>query len=204
LRGIDSLNIQGPSPRGQFIQLDKVTGSGNRILCNSGVNIGGQSSPEDAINMYKSSGIQIDPLLIAGNKINGGGPSDSGGGIMLGDDGGSYITAMYNVLVNPGQYGIGIASGNNIKILDNQVYAMQQPFTHVGIYVWNQYSSPCFSITVASKRVNYKNSGGISNPFWDGSNCGTIQKKNNTWSASLDPRIINQPINYCLGMGYNP
>lgn len=154
--------------------------------------------------MYKSSGIQIDPLLIAGNKINGGGPSDSGGGIMLGDDGGSYITAMYNVLVNPGQYGIGIASGNNIKILDNQVYAMQQPFTHVGIYVWNQYSSPCFSITVANNRVNYKNSGGISNPFWDGSNCGTIQKKNNTWSASLDPRIINQPINYCLGMGYNP
>ena len=59
----------------------------------------------------------------------------SGGGIMLGDDGGAYEVAERNVLVDPGQYGIGVASGNNMTVRDNRIYGRKQDFTNVGIYV---------------------------------------------------------------------
>lgn len=55
----------------------------------------------DAINLYKSNGIAGDPIQVIGNRIRGGGPSTSGGGIMTGDQGGSYILVSI-ILVNPG------------------------------------------------------------------------------------------------------
>ena len=97
------LNVHGPFPRGQLAQFDKVTGGGNRINHNLALNILGKSNPEDVINIYKSSGTADDPIQIIGNKILGGGPSDSGGGIMTGDSGGAYIVVKDNVLVDPGQ-----------------------------------------------------------------------------------------------------
>jgi hypothetical protein len=121
-------------PRGQFVQFDKVVGGENRISCNVGRNQPGQGTPEDAISLYKSHGAQNLPISVLYNLIIGGGPSDSGGGIMLGDDGGSYQLAKGNILIDPGQYGIGVASGNNMTIADNLVYARKQPFTNVGIY----------------------------------------------------------------------
>lgn len=83
------LNVQGPMPRGQFVQFDKVRGAGNRINDNIGVNQPGQSHPEDAISLYQSHGTPLDPIQVQRNRIWGGGPSPSGGGIMAGDGGGS-------------------------------------------------------------------------------------------------------------------
>jgi len=42
-------------------------------------------------------------------------PADSrqlGGGIMLGDGGGSNIVAKNNILVDPGQYGMAVSGGS--------------------------------------------------------------------------------------------
>ena len=110
------LNVHGPFPRGQLAQFDKVTGGGNRINHNLALNILGKSNPEDVINIYKSSGTPDDPIQVIGNKIRGGGPSGSGGGIMTGDSGGAYIVVKDNILVDPGQYGIAIAGGHHIQI----------------------------------------------------------------------------------------
>ncbi|MCZ6866377.1 MAG: right-handed parallel beta-helix repeat-containing protein [Chloroflexi bacterium] len=145
------LNVQGPMPRGQFVQFNQVSGPGNRINYNDGKNILGQSFSEDAINLFKSGGVSDDPLQILGNRIIGGGPSDSGGGNMAGDRGGSHIIVKKNILVDPGQYGIAIAGGFNIQLLDNKIYARKQFFTNVGLYVWAQPASnpvPCGNITV--------------------------------------------------------
>ena len=130
------LNMNGPYPRGQFVQFDNVKGPGNIISNNIGENVTGKSNPEDAISLYQSSGTLASPILINGNQIRGGGPSKSGGGIMLGDGGGAYLTASNNTLVNPGQYGIGIAGGSHISVINNTVYGTQQSFTNVGIYVY--------------------------------------------------------------------
>ena len=80
------LNVHGPFPRGQLAQFDKVTGGGNRINHNLALNILGKSNPEDVINVYKSTGTADDPIQVIGNKIRGGGPSGSDGGIMTRND----------------------------------------------------------------------------------------------------------------------
>ena len=185
------LNVQGPFPRGQLAQFDKVTGGGNRINHNLALNILGKSNPEDVINIYKSSGTADDPIQVVGNQIRGGGPSGSGGGIMTGDGGGAHIVVRDNLLVDPGQYGIAIAGGHHIQILDNKVFGKKQPFTNVGIYVWNQSKAPSSDHAVTGNRVRWFNKDGIENPCWDARNCGTVAGwDGNDWHADLDDKIL--------------
>jgi parallel beta-helix repeat protein len=184
-------NVQGPLPRGQMVQFDEVTGTANRVTDNRCENIPGESHPEDAINMYKTSGTISDPVKITGNLIRGGGPSVNGGGIMLGDNGGGHLIAAGNILVNPGAYGIGISSGTDIQVIDNMVYSKQQPFSNVGIYVWNQSSTACLSNVISGNKVNWTNAKGEVNGGWDNGNCGPVTGwETNTWNAAINASII--------------
>jgi hypothetical protein len=182
-------NVLGPLPRGQFVQFDKVSGTANRIACNFGKNIKGRSAPEDAISIYNSSGEIDHPIRIEKNIIIGGGPSLSGGGIMLGDGGGQNIVAEENVLIDPGQYGIAAAGGINLSILNNEVYGHMQQFTNVGIYVWNQSNKPCDQVTVRGNRVRWTNESGKPNPWWNGRNCGGLKIGENDFRGAdlFDP-----------------
>ncbi len=190
-------NPRGPIPRGQFVQFDKVTGANNRISCNVGRNEPGRGQPEDAISLYQSNGTPQSPITVAGNLIVGGGPSESGGGIMLGDDGGSYLLAEDNILVDPGQYGIAVASGNNMTIRGNSILGRKQAFTNVGIYTWNQYPHACHSITVEGNEVKWTSKFSQPNPYWDGENCGRIEGiRHNNFAADLTPQIAERkPVN---------
>jgi nitrous oxidase accessory protein NosD len=185
-------NMQGPFPRGQMIQFNEVTGNGNRINYNKCQNILGASHPEDALNIYKSHGTMRSPIQIIGNQIRGGGPSKSGGGIMAGDNGGGYIIVKGNILVNPGQYGIAIAGGNHINIIQNTVFGKRQSFTNVGIYVWNQHNSGCASNSISGNKVNWTNAQGESNGSWNNGNCGKVSGwETNTWAAVIDSTILS-------------
>jgi len=183
------LNMNGPQPRGQFVQFSACYGSGNKIMGNRFENIMGESNPEDAINIYMSHGVSGSPITVSGNWIRGGGPSSTGGGINLGDGGGSYQTASNNILVNPGQYGVAVSAGNNMQILSNKIYAAKNTFTNVGTFAWNQYSSTtgCSIVAISGNHVNWTASGGYQNPSWDGGNCGTIVGWAN--NAFGDPNI---------------
>jgi parallel beta-helix repeat protein len=185
-------NVQGPFPRGQLVQFAYVKGAGNRITNNIGINEPGVSKPEDAINLYYSRGVPEDPIMVSNNVIIGGGPSTSGGGILLGDAGAtsSYQIAKDNILVNPGMYGVGIAGGHHNQLLNNTVYSKQFPFTNVGVYVWDQYDSNCADNTVRGNRVNYTNKDGNKNPAWNDGNCGTIDGwSDNEWDAPIGEEI---------------
>ena len=175
------LNMQGPFPRGQFVQFNNVIGAGSYIISNKCENISGQSNAEDGISIYQSNGTSASPIEIIGNWIRGGGPSSSGGGIMLGDQGGSYATASNNILVNPGEYGMAITGGYDEVLSDNIVFGASQSFTNVGIYVDNiggYITSDCY---VVSNKVNFFNSNGYSNPAWlDGSTA-----KPNGWDGNF-------------------
>lgn len=189
------VDVQGPFPRGQLAQFNNVSGSGNSISSNVCVNTLGQSYPEDVINLYNSSGTPTDPIQVIGNRIRGGGPSESGGGIMTGDGGGSYILVKDNILVDPGQYGIAIASGDHIQIIGNKVYGKRQPFTNVGIYVWNQYAPLCHDHVVQGNQVRWYDRDGNQNPAWNANNCGLIEGWNdNNWYAELDDTILPEDL----------
>lgn len=161
-------NPRGPIPRGQFVQFGQVYGTGNVISCNVGVNEPGKGQPEDAISIYKSSGTVQSPILVERNTIVGGGPSPSGGGIMLGDGGGSYLVARDNILEDPGQYGIGVAGEHDIEVSGNVVVARSQPFTNVGISVWRQDPPECRNIVVKNNLVHWIAARGGPNPWWKG------------------------------------
>lgn len=192
---------------GQHVQFNRVTGASNWCKCNIGRNTAGRTDPEDSISMYKSSGTATSPIDISNNLIVGGGPSRSGGGIMLGDDGGGYITARSNILVDPGQYGIAVAGGHHMSIIGNRIFARRQAFTNVGIYTWNQTTGPCNTIKVQGNAVNWTSSNGKKNPYWNGRNCGTIQGiSSNNFNASFGAEIqlIKAPECKCVLAGRLP
>lgn len=179
-----------------FIQ---VTGAGNSISYNAVENIFGESSPGDLINVNQSHGTPESPIRVNGNWIRGGGPSSSGGGILLGDLGGSYQIAEDNILVDPGQYGMGIAGGHSMTLRNNKVYAKQQYFTNVGFSLANWYESQIgssHSITFEGNVVNYTNRDGVKgNSWWIYQNMEPVKgKETNRYDPNLTASILPDKI----------
>ncbi|GAC1310865.1 MAG: hypothetical protein NVSMB24_29020 [Mucilaginibacter sp.] len=188
-------NMHGPMPRGQFVQFNNVNGPYNSISYNRGENVPGYSNAEDAINLFKSTGTPDSPIKVVGNRIRGGGPSKSGGGIMLGDNGGRYQVASHNILVDPGQYGIAVAGGDHITLTGNIIYGRAQYFTNVGIYVWGQGGYHCSDITVRGNRVRFMSAKNVENDSW----IGTGEAKpagwdSNEWGAQIGPAILPRAV----------
>jgi hypothetical protein len=189
------LNMKGPFPRGQFVQFNNVSGANCSISNNKGENIFGQSYPEDAINLYQSNGTALSPIMIVGNWIRGGGPSSSGGGIMLGDNGGSYLTATGNILVDPGEYGMAIAGGTHNIIENNSIYGKSQYFTNVGLYVNSINGYTVSNCTVSGNKVNFYNATNYNNNAWlaPGTN-KPVGWDGNSWGASISASLLPQVI----------
>lgn len=117
-------NIRGPLHNGQAVQFALLHGDrgASRVSCNvSDANYGnGNKFYEDHISIYKSDGSPQYPIDISYNRVRGG-TSKSGGGITVGDKGGSWINVHDNVVVTVANSGIGVAGGNNIRIENNRV-----------------------------------------------------------------------------------
>lgn len=180
----------GPA-RGQFVQFNNVRSAGNEISGNKIENfyedynssnpyLPGVSNPEDAISMFGgTSGTAASPILIRNNIIRGGGPSQSGGGIVAGDHSGSYITIDGNTLLNPGQYGIAIAGGSNNIITNNKIFSKQTPWSNNPLFIWMQAGSTvCANNTIKSNRATWTDKAGNLNGGWNAGNCtNTIWEK---------------------------
>lgn len=169
-----------------FVQFDKVTGSGNKIVGNSGSNSLGGSNAEDLISLYQSSGTSGSPIEVRGNHLSNGGPSGSGSGIMVGDSGGANVVVSGNTLMNPGQVGIGVAGGTNMHVVGNVIFSSAHSWSNVGVYVWNQAGGSCGGIEVRDNRVEWYNASGALNGRWDGGGCGGIAGWDaNDWAADV-------------------
>jgi parallel beta-helix repeat protein len=185
------LNMNGPGPRGQFVQFNTVSGANNSISYNKGQNVSGQSNPQEDINLYMSNGTPASPIQVNGNWILGGGPASAGGGIQLGDTGGSYETASNNILVNPGQMGMSISGGDNISMTNNTIFAVAQPFTNVGIVVWGQAGYSVTNSTVSGNNVNYLNAQNVQNDDYIGPGTATPAGwSTNVWGANITAAIL--------------
>jgi parallel beta-helix repeat protein len=191
------------------IQFNKVSGGNNEISCNLNLNVEGQSKSEDLMTTYQSQGTATSPILIQYNCIKGGGPSPSGGGIMIGDQGGKYITAQNNTLINVGQYSLAIAGGHYNKLLNNKIYARERvgfPLD-IGIYVHDYGNSldgtGCSYHTVQGNQVDCIH-GGNSCGAAKGNECGPVAgwDTGNNWgifgTSTLGPNLtgISCPFDY--------
>ena len=199
----DVKNIQGE--RGnesvQMVQFVHLSGPGNSVSYNACENIAGESSVEDVISMYASHGTANSPIMITNNWIRGGGPSQTSGGIMLGDSGGSYQIAEDNILVNPGQYGISISGGHDLILRNNKAYSKQFPHSNVGMVIWDWWawketdSFPLHNITAENNEFNWTNRDGIINTTYIHPNAGTVKglstnKHNPNLDESILPKVI--------------
>jgi hypothetical protein len=106
---------------------------------------------------------------------------------MLGDEGGSHQIAQGNRLINPGQVGIGVAGGDDMKVIDNLIYSSAQPWSNVGIFAWD-FSVGCGSVEISGNQIDWTAAGGYSNGFWNGGGCD-LSRYNNDWDANLGPGI---------------
>lgn len=118
---------------GHFVQIGEVKAiSGATIAWNEVINTPAQASVEDIISVYDSSGGSASAALqIHDNYLQGAfsaGSSDyTGGGIIT--DGGSddpqqadsFVDIYNNQVVQTANYGIAIASGHDIKVMNNRV-----------------------------------------------------------------------------------
>jgi len=191
-------NMLGPFPEGQFVQFKKVSGGGNKVSFNKFENILGQSYTEDAVSMYACNGLPGDPIVIESNWLRGGGPSKSGGGIMLGDGGGSNMIAKNNFLVDPGQYGMAVSGGTYISIINNTIYAKAQSFTNVGLYYRNYSGPPSFNIVITKNAVNFSNSNNqVNNTLLGPGDPAPKGWNGNFYNAGLDETLL--PANIVAG-----
>lgn len=189
--------LKGGREIGNMVQFDKVSGAGNSISYNVCENIEGKSSPEDVINLYFSHGIPGSPIMVKGNWIRGGGPSLSGGGILLGDMGGSYQVAQDNIVVNGGQYGISIGGGDNMILRKNLIYGARFPHANIGLYAANWYVQQGVShdITVENNVVNFTNRDGQINNWWFAGNMEPVKgKETNKFDVNLDASVLPRKI----------
>lgn len=194
--------LNGGFEIGSMVQFIQVSGSGNSVSYNVCENIAGQSAPEDIINMFASHGTEKSPIVIKGNWIRGGGPSKTGGGINIGDYGGSYQIAEDNILVDVGQYGIGISGGKNMTLKNNKVYGKRQSFTNVGMVVTNWYEKEAgasSNIVSENNQINYTHADGYLNNWWIYERNFTVGgKSTNVYKSDLSASILPAKI---LGNG---
>jgi hypothetical protein len=189
-------NIAGGRPRGQMVQFNACSGAGNRVNYNTLDHTMGTGNPEDLINMYASSGTASDPLQIIGNQLRGGGPSTTGGGIIVGDNGGHDFLVTDNIIIDPGQYGIGVPAGYNITVKNNKIYAKQQSFTNVGLYVGlaGEIAAgyPCTgnTIRIEGNQVNWTNKNGLKNGWYNCPCCPGVTLVNNNFNAAITSAIL--------------
>ncbi len=183
----------------QAVQFNSCSGPGNSISYNAIENIEGESSPDDNINLFNSHGTPESPIRVSNNWIRGGGPSPSGGGILLGDWGGSYQIAENNIVVNPGQYGMGIAGGNNMTLRNNKIYSKRRSFTNVGLSICNwtadKTTGPSYNITVQNNQINWTHRDGNLNESWIYDNMNHyIGKGTNKYNKELNESILPKVI----------
>lgn len=178
-----------------FVQLGKCTGANIRIEYNTMERRGDYLRPggkdvEDWISIYRSSGTVDSPIQIRYNRARGHGHSKYGSFIMLGDAGGKHQVAEENVGVTPGQVGIGIAGGEDIKVNNNVLYSDEWQDSNIALYSAD-YSEPepCDGHVISNNRSLWYHRTGVQNNLWTDKDCNPVVENNLYPDYSLDHSI---------------
>ena len=119
---------------------------------------------EDMINFFSATGTAEVPIVVRGNYMRNGGPSQSGTAIILGDGrdklGSGYINVVKNVIVDPGHVGINVAGGHNFLVKNNIIYGGSDVgrWTATGLTVNHyRYTPACRDHRIFGNRVFFRN-----------------------------------------------
>jgi len=212
-------DAKGPFWRGQSVQFNSVTGTGNRINCNLMENgdavvavaqlcppghgfVSGCSDPEDKISIWQSQGDPSDPIQIYYNKVLGEGRSASAASINMIDGYGQYVDAVGNIVIDGGPGGIMVSTGSHTHILNNTLSGSQRSWISYpdgpAAQVWNQYPGvACDDHTVSGNLGLWLDNTATPVPFRFGGGCTNVNESNDNWNAPVAPPIASAPIPQC-------
>jgi hypothetical protein len=194
------LNDVGPYPRGQMIQLNNCSGSGNNISYNISQSFAGVGNYEDHINLYKSNGTSSSYIQVKYNTIYGGGPSTTGSGITVADNGGSYQDIEYNTVINSGYIGMQVAGGTYINMSNNTIYSKQTTISHLGLGYGNYSGLPTNNVTMGFNRIKWTNSSGAEADtahHWESGSAQVpvpAEWNTNYVNAAIDSTVVSFPL----------
>jgi len=190
------LNMNGPFPSGNFVQLNNVSGGGIQVNYNKCEDIAGVAQhPQDGISIYQCDGLPGDSVQVIGNWIRGGQiQNDSGGGagIVLGDVGGSYQVARNNIVINGGFVGMQVQGGSHIKMDHNTIYGISTPYSNCGLCYGNYSGASSSDIYMGYNKVKFfQKSGAEMDAWWDPSTAFQPDGWNtNILKANIDASIL--------------
>jgi len=190
------LNMNGPFPSGNFVQLNNVSGGGIQVNYNHCEDIAGIAQhPQDGISIYQCDGLPGDSVQVIGNWIRGGQiQNDSGGGagIVLGDVGGSYQVARNNIVINGGFVGMQVQGGTHIKMDHNTIYGISTPYSNCGLCYGNYSGASSSDIYMGYNKVKFfQKSGAEMDAWWDPSSAFQPDGWNtNILKANIDASIL--------------
>lgn len=200
------INPIGPFARGQAVQFNTVSTSATgqcTVMDNRIEAFPGESDPEDLININNSNGRSGAPILVTRNILRGGGPSMSGGGILIGERGGNWNSSTNNKAYNPGNYGFSISGGSNNVMSDNMLwmdsYRAIDDWSNVGFIIWAQAeaaSLPCVNITYTNNSGYIVSARFGANPLFDGGNCTITNSGNTYYNNSSDTAAFKAALNF--------
>lgn len=195
----DYINIRagfdGGFTAGGACQLTYNNGGDYRIQDSIYEGTVGESSIEDVYNLYSCSFDDDSPLINRNNWIRNGGPGNTSGGALIGDDDGVVKSKRAiienNIFVNPGQYGVSLAGGDYGIIRNNKVYAAQRPWTNVGLIAVNWAGDGSVGNVVANNQVKWIGRNGSDSPYWVHESAGVLEGwETNNFNAPIDESIL--------------
>jgi hypothetical protein len=195
-------NMNGPFPAGCAVQFNNVSAPASQINYNRVENIVGEAQhPQDLLSVYKSNGMPGDSIQVIGNWIRGGQViNDSGGaaGIVLGDVGGSYQVARYNVVINGGFVGMQVQGGSHIKMDHNTIYSTKTPYSNDGLSYGNYSDQPSTDVEISYNKIRFFNKHGEEvDCWWDPK---TVSKpigwETNILKADIDEKILPEKLEH--------
>jgi parallel beta-helix repeat protein len=188
-------NITGPVPRGQIIQLNGCSTTGNIInliqynVVNDSFNYG---QPEDIINIFNSSNVLVDSNYLQGFGSDADG-SKTGSGINLGNNGGHNLTASNNYLYNTGGSGLSLCGGTNILAENNKIFSQKNRVSGSGIQLFEWHNSIPTNVTIKNNTVGWFNKKGNQSSYWTDGTSVNVVLQSNTFNQQYPSSIIPIP-----------
>lgn len=195
----DYINVRagfdGGFTSGGACQLTYNNGGDYRVQDSIYEGIVGESSIEDVYNLFSCSFDDDSPMINRNNWIRNGGPGNTSGGALIGDDDGVVKSKRAiienNIFVNPGQYGVSLAGGDYGIMRNNKVYSAQRPWTNVGLIAVNWAGDGSVGNVVANNQVKWTGRNGTDSPYWRHESAGVLEGwETNDFNAPLDESIL--------------
>lgn len=195
----DFINIRssfdGAFTFGNVCQITYSTGADYRVQDNVYDGEKGEASCEDVFNLYSCAFSDNNPMINRNNWIRGGGPGDTSGGALIGDDDGTVHSKRAIIedviMVEPGQYGISIAGGDYGTLRNNKVYSPRRPWTNVGLIGVNWSGSNSVGTTIENNQIKWTNRNNQNSPYWVHSSIEPIEGwLTNNFNAPIDETIL--------------